>query len=346
MNFIIDYDGEMDALDKLHTQLRKLKVGSEGFSWVAEAYPDGGGDYLVTPVDDNMEKLDQFYKDAAGNEYLPDLVAQAVQAPEGSVGEKRLSLVNPVTGNTEEMVLNFVYYQPLRWVIGTALPANELYATSRQIDAAFGKMNLAVILATLILLGMALVAALFVAKAAIRPIRKVQEMANQMALGHLDMRLNMGRSDELGEMAAAMDAFAEDLQTQVVGSLQRLAGGDLTFTITPKDENDQIRGAIKKLEEDLNRIMQQILSAGDQIAAGSSQVSESAQALSEGATRSAASIEEISASMGGDGRADQPECGKCRSGQPTGFGNDGSGAEGEPADAGHGRCHGQHQGVR
>ncbi len=297
LNNIIDYEMEMDAQDKLKSQLRNLNVGEKGFFWVAEAYEDGSGDFIVTPVDDDMDKLDQLYKNAAGDAYLGEVIKAAMDKDAATVAEKTLHLINPVSGKSEEMALNFDYFEPLHWVVGTALPVSELNATSRHIDAAFGKMNIAVIAATVVLLGLALMVSLYTAKTAIRPITQVQEMANEMALGHLDMRLNMQRKDELGKMAEAMDSFADDLQLQVVDSLQKLAAGDLTFSIAPKDERDQVRGAIKKLEEDLNQVMVQILATGDQIASGSTQVSDFAQSLSQGATESAASIEEISASI-------------------------------------------------
>ena len=298
LTYIIDQQAIMDSLDKLNAQLRRIKVGKQGFPWVMEVYEDGGGDYMVTPFDADLETLDLLLKDAEGNDYIPGLIKQALQAGEGQISSQTLNLINPQAEKaSQRMVMNFTYFKPLNWVIGTALPEQELYATSRQIDSAFSKMNLAVLIATVVLLGIALLGAWMAANSAIRPIRSVQQMASEMALGHLDTRLHMRRSDELGEMARAMDSFAEDLQRQVVDSLQKLAQGDLTFAISPKDDRDQLRGAIKKLEEDLNNIMQQILAAGDQIASGSSQVSDSAQALSQGATESAASIEQISASM-------------------------------------------------
>jgi methyl-accepting chemotaxis protein len=298
LTYIVDLGAELDALEQLQSKLRQIKVGQKGFFWVMEAFADGGGDYLVTPFDKDFDTLNLLQKDGEGNAYIPQLIEQALQAGDGVLASKSLRLLNPQADNTpQQLVMTFSYFQPLNWVIGTALPEQELYATSQLIDGAFGKMNLAVMIATLALLALALLAALLAANTAIRPIRSVQRMAAEMALGHLDHRLNLRRKDELGEMAKAMDSFAEDLQTQVVASLRKLANGDLTFSITPRDEQDQLRGAIKKLEEDLNDIMQQILSAGDQIASGSIQVSDSAQSLSQGATESAASIEQISASM-------------------------------------------------
>ncbi|HKK01632.1 MAG TPA: methyl-accepting chemotaxis protein [Desulfuromonadales bacterium] len=298
MDYIINLDAQMDALDALKNKLRQIKVGQKGFFWAMQVDQNGGGDYVITPFDNDIKKLNLLEKDANGKQYIPALIKQALNAGDGALTSKTLLLKNPLEGKApQKMVLTFSYFKPLHWVIGTALPQQELYATSQQIDDAFGKMNLSVTIATVVLLVIALIAALLAANAAIRPIRKVQHMATEMALGHLDSRINMQRTDELGEMANAMDSFAEDLQSQVVASLQKLASGDLTFSMTPKDEQDQLRGAIKRLEEDLNGIMHQILAAGDQIASGSIQVSDSAESLSQGATESASSIEEISASM-------------------------------------------------
>ena len=129
------------------------------------------------------------------------------------------------------------------------------------------------------------------------PMKKTVMMIEDLEKGHIDTRLKMDRKDEIGQLAKTMDSLADTMEYEIVDSLQKLANGDLTFDIQPRDERDQVRGSLKKLGEDLNQIMLQIQTASDQIDSGSSQVSESAQSLSDGAAQSAASVEEISSSM-------------------------------------------------
>jgi len=118
-----------------------------------------------------------------------------------------------------------------------------------------------------------------------------------MSKGHLDMRLNLGRKDELGEMAQAMDDFADILQNDLVASLQKLAQGDLTFVAEPVDGKDSIRGALKKVSDDLNDVIQRVFVAGNQVSAGAGQIADSNQSLSQGATEQASSLEEITSSV-------------------------------------------------
>lgn len=129
------------------------------------------------------------------------------------------------------------------------------------------------------------------------PMGKTMRMIQEMEKGHLNTRLQMDQKDEIGLMARTMDAFSESLQHEVVGSLQKMADGDLTFEVTPKDEFDEVRNALKKTGEDLHAIMEQIDMAADQMASGAAQVTDASQSLSQGATEQAASLEEISSSM-------------------------------------------------
>jgi len=129
------------------------------------------------------------------------------------------------------------------------------------------------------------------------PMGKTMRMIQEMEKGHLNTRLQMDQKDEIGLMARTMDAFSESLQNEVVGSLKKMAEGDLTFEVTPKDEFDEVRNALKKTGEDLHAIMEQIDMAADQMASGAAQVTDASQSLSQGATEQAASLEEISSSM-------------------------------------------------
>jgi methyl-accepting chemotaxis protein len=129
------------------------------------------------------------------------------------------------------------------------------------------------------------------------PLAKTVDMIEALEKGHIDRRLNLERSDEIGRLGKAMDRFADSLQTEVVEPLQQLARGDLNFHVQAHDAQDQLRGAIEQLGNDLNGMIAQIQIAGQQINAGSMQVADASQTLSQGATESAASLEQISASM-------------------------------------------------
>ncbi len=166
----------------------------------------------------------------------------------------------------------------------------ELAATLESADI----IGSVVSLLTLVIL---LPAFYFCARSITGPLKLTVEMLEELEKGHIDKRLNLQREDELGRMGRAMDRFADSLQHEVVANMQKLATGDLTFDITPRDEQDEIRGAVKTLGEDLNEIIGQIQISGEQIASGSGQVSDASQSLSQGATEQASSLEEISASL-------------------------------------------------
>ncbi|MBI4913459.1 MAG: MCP four helix bundle domain-containing protein [Acidobacteria bacterium] len=83
-----------------------------------------------------------------------------------------------------------------------------------------------------------------------RPLAKGVEMMNEMAKGHLGMRLKMDRKDEIGALAKAMDGFTDDLQSVVQG-LQQIAAGDLSRDFQAHDAQDEIAPALKKATETL-----------------------------------------------------------------------------------------------
>lgn len=130
-----------------------------------------------------------------------------------------------------------------------------------------------------------------------KPIQRVSGVLQEMERGRFTHRLNLVREDEIGQMARSMDALADSLQNEITDSLQRLANGDLTFEVTPRDEQDLLRGALAKLGSDLSHLVSNIQAAGHELAAGSDQVSNASQELSQRATTSAASLQELTSSM-------------------------------------------------
>lgn len=94
--------------------------------------------------------------------------------------------------------------------------------------------------------GLAIAFGIIIARAISNPMKQGVEMMSELAKGHLGLRLKMDRHDEIGDLARAMDEFAEDLQVNAVGTLKKIAAGDLSTDVKPKDAQDEIMPALQQ----------------------------------------------------------------------------------------------------
>lgn len=175
----------------------------------------------------------------------------------------------------------------------SARVAKEVALARRISGSANTALFIAIALGALAAIGLGLA----MTRSLVGPLGQTVRMIEEMEKGHLDLRLNMRRQDEIGQLAGAMDSLAASLEQEVVSSLQKLAQGDLTFQVAPRDQQDVVRGALKTLGADLNSLVGSIQQVGQQIATGAAQVSDTSQSLSQGATIQASSLEEVSSSI-------------------------------------------------
>jgi methyl-accepting chemotaxis protein len=117
-------------------------------------------------------------------------------------------------------------------------------------DAATAAMFLAILTIAGIAISIAL--ALYLTKSITGPIDQVARNLKEMGNGHLGNRLKLNRKDEIGEMAGVMDQFSDDLQVNVVGTMKKLAVGDLTTNVKAKDSQDEIGPALIQMTEAIN----------------------------------------------------------------------------------------------
>jgi methyl-accepting chemotaxis protein len=91
-----------------------------------------------------------------------------------------------------------------------------------------------------------------------RPLTRAVEMIKELAQGHLGMRLKLNSRDELGIMAQTMDKFADDLQTIVVGTMQKISVGDVSMDVSAKDDKDEIAPALRTTIETIREIITEV----------------------------------------------------------------------------------------
>lgn len=171
-------------------------------------------------------------------------------------------------------------------------------------DKLFG---FAVILTLLILAGAiagSIILATVIVKMIVKPIEEINNAANEITKGNLDINIDYDSKDEVGEIAKAFTNMTLDLKT-IIKDIQYLLGemSEGNFVIKTKCEEkyvgeyEYILKAMSGIIETLNGTLSSIGVASDQVASGSEQVSNGAQALSQGTTEQASSIEELSSAI-------------------------------------------------
>ncbi|MDX2494938.1 MAG: methyl-accepting chemotaxis protein [Desulfuromusa sp.] len=126
----------------------------------------------------------------------------------------------------------------------------------------------------------------------VRPLVAVVKMVNRMNNGDLDHRLNMNQGDEIGQLAGEMDQFADRLNNDILTAFHRLAEGDFTFVA-----EGLIAKPLAEANQGISETLQAVLQSSQKIASDTLQVSATSTSLADGATKQAAALEEISASM-------------------------------------------------
>ncbi len=136
----------------------------------------------------------------------------------------------------------------------------------------------------------------FITRILTAPLQQGLRVAQKVAEGDLTEKVDYQSKDEIGALAEVINRMVDGLKVKAEEATQ-IAKGNLQVQIAVASERDIMGKAFVTMVANLNDVLGEVHRAVDQIDSGSAQVSDTAQTLSQGATESAASLEEISSSM-------------------------------------------------
>lgn len=171
------------------------------------------------------------------------------------------------------------------WVIGAGLYLDDIAAVMHKVYLATGIVVLIVLLLSLFL-------AYRVAYGISNPLGELVAMISDLNQGNLDTRLDFKREDELGQMAKAVNCFADSLKFEILTAFRKLAAGDLTFIA-----NGLIREPLALANQKLTGLVGKIQSSVEQVNSGSQAMSVTAEQLSQGAIQQSNSVQQVSATL-------------------------------------------------
>lgn len=135
-------------------------------------------------------------------------------------------------------------------LLAVAAESNEaLYAKQRTFTITNIVIGLFILLILIFVLGFVIIRNIS------KPLSSVVAMIKEIEKGHLKNRLNLGRKDEIGQLADTMDHYADDLQKYIVGPINKIADGDFDFELNIKDSEDELSPALKKTVESIKGLV-------------------------------------------------------------------------------------------
>ncbi len=123
----------------------------------------------------------------------------------------------------------------------------------------------------------------------------VSGIAKSVAEGDLDIKMP-DLKEEQGSLYANIRHMVASLQAKAYLA-QKIADGDLKVNVTLASDKDVLGQALQVMVDRLSHVLSEVQMAGEQIAAGSSQVSTFSQSLAEGATHQKDSLESIASAL-------------------------------------------------
>ncbi len=246
-----------------------LKIGEEGYAFVTDA----DGILIAHPDKKRILKVNtrdyQIGKEMMKSENMNQIVSYML--------------------NGEEKILTFNIDPKTGWTVGVTASPEDIYASAYQVR------NINIASTCVLALVVALVLFLLVAPI-VSALNKGVTLAEAVQQGDTSLRIDVQRSDELGKLSKALNEMAESLgqRAEIIG---RVAAGDLRVRVPLLSDRDTLGLAMEKMLANLDHALIETTIVSKQVAAGSNQISSAAQSLSQGGTESAASLEEITATV-------------------------------------------------
>jgi methyl-accepting chemotaxis protein len=272
---------DADAQKRAMARIAALRYGSNDYYWINDMHPK----MVMHPIRPEMNGSDlSTYKDPNGNLLFVDFVNAVKKDGSGFVGYEW-----PKPGfDKPQPKLSFVVgFAPWNWVIGTGVYIDDLKAQT------WVSTQRSLIVAGVILLFM-LAVSILVARSITGPLRGMTATMNELASGKLDIEVpGVGRGDEVGEMAKAVEVFKSNaVERRSLEAEQRAAEGRAVAS-----RKADMNKMADDFEAAVGRIVETVSSASSQLEASARTLTATADRAQDLTKTVAAASEEASTNV-------------------------------------------------
>ncbi len=294
----------------IYEQLSKLQLGTTGEAYLIKQ----DGTMITQPKYEEYLINQGLVEETAILNYKMDTHASQ-QIAAGNSGTAEY-----VNYAGDKVMGSYVWIPSLRWGLVIEQSLNELTAPVKRL------LLDSIILSVIVLIAIVLIV-IFTTRSIVRSIRKMSDIADQLAVGNLQQQVEVKGKDEIAVLANSFQRII-GYQKEMSAAARQIAGGDLTGNVTPLSEADELGNAfammIQKLNETVGNVAQnavnlenaaaELSNAANQAGQATSQIAMTIQQVAKGTTdqadavtKTASAVEEMTNAIDGVAKGAQEQ---------------------------------------
>ncbi len=273
--YMVGVIGETVPISSITQLLIKNQTGKTSESYLINSE----GYFVTTPRFVNeMKNTGMIVDNPELNYQLQTTASKELQAARSGSGIYTNYLGNQVIGQ-------YTWLPELKLGLISEKQTSEANAAATRLAA----INIAIIILSIVLVSFT---AFMVAHRVTQPVKLMVNIANRLALGDISQTLDYVSKDEYGILADSMRMMIH-YQKEMAGVAKAIAKGELTESIQPKSDKDNLGHAFKEMFESLRATIQHVAQNSKTLMAASEQLSTAAGQAGAATSEIAATIQQI-----------------------------------------------------
>jgi len=129
-----------------------------------------------------------------------------------------------------------------------------------------------------------------------RPIGKIAEISDQIAMGDIQHEIDIRSKDEIGILAGSFRKLITYMN-ELSGAAESIAKNDLTISVEPKSEKDVLGNSFKTMITNLTGMVRQLTSNAGELVSAATEISSASEQMSRGANDQSQQVEQVSSAI-------------------------------------------------
>jgi methyl-accepting chemotaxis protein len=263
---------------------REVDRMNEGLRTLNEKLEDGKNKANSEQAKTSLAKVQQL-EQSWGKEFAQPLI------------EKRKD-VDSGNATVAELQIYYLQKDASSWVKNSTDSLDIADGESRKSDESAANWTIAIsLISTLIAVIAGAIIAYRTAKSITEPLTTLMNVARAIGnTGDLEHNIDLGRDDEIGELARTFHKMVTYLK-EMAGVSEAIAGGDLTLEVKPRSSHDTLGNAFAKMVEGLAGLVRSVRDASSQVASASNQVAGASDDSAKIGLQASSAIDEVTSTM-------------------------------------------------